>query len=115
MEITTRKDAFNQGNVENETELQGKVIRNMTISKRLFDRIDQSPTNTLRVIGVKPDRENPQRSILVWEKNEKFEEEFSKVLEEYRKGREGSTEVEDLKNQVEELKKLVATMANKEG
>ena len=112
MEITTRKDAFNQGNAENETGLKGKVIRNMTISKRLFDHIDQNPTNTLRVIGVKPDRENPQRSILVWEKNEKFEEEFSKVLEEYRKGREGSTEVEDLKNRIAELEKR---LANKEG
>lgn len=109
MNVTTRKDAFNQ---ENETGLQGKVIRNMTISKRLFDHIDQSPTNMLRVIGVKPDRENPQRSILVWEKNEKFEEEFSKVLEEYRKGRDDSTEVEDLKTRVAELEKL---LANKEG
>lgn len=117
MDVVTRKDAFN--NVNNDG-LKGKVVRNMTIAKRLLDRISQEPTNEIRVIGIKADRSDPEhkRSVVIFEDNDRFQEVFSEVLEENKRTRESRTdtaEVEDLKNQVEELKKLVADMANKEG
>ena len=117
MEITTRKDAFNQGTVENESGLKGKVIRNMTVAKRLIDKIDQKPTNEIRVIGIKADRSDPEhkRSVVIFEDNDKFQEAFTEVLNDYRGSREGrndSTEVEDLKNRIAELEKR---LANKEG
>ena len=52
MNIVTTKDNFK--NTE-EKGLNGKVIRNVTYARKLLSRIDQTPTNILRVIDIKAD------------------------------------------------------------
>ena len=116
MNIVTTKDNFK--NTE-EKGLNGKVIRNVTYARKLLSRIDQTPTNILRVIDIKADRDDPthQRSVVVFENNEKFQEEFAKVLDEGKKNRNDSAslsqqKIEDLEKQVEELKKIIAAKEN---
>lgn len=103
-------------NEKKNSELKGKVIRNMTIARKLLNRIDDEPSNSLRVIDCKPDKTDPrhQRTVLVFEDNDKFQEVFSDILsenEELRRNRVGDkedkAEIDDLKRQIEELKKLV--------
>lgn len=115
MNIVTTKDNFK--NTENG--LNGKVIRNVTYARKLLSKIDQTPTNVLRVIDIKADRDDPthQRSVVVFENNEKFQEEFAKVLDESKKNRNDSAslsqqKIEDLEKQVEELKKIIAAKEN---
>ncbi len=110
MIIRSVEDNVNEANVA-----KGKVVRNMGITKELLSRIDMRPTNILRVIDVKKDRADPtgNSSVLVFEDNEKFQEEFSAITAERRKNRE-SAETADLKKQIEEMQKKIEELSGKE-
>lgn len=111
MQITTRneKEAFGNS-MSNEPE--GKVIRNQVLAKRILEVGGKD----VWMFAIKKNRDDPKRSCFVFRNDEKFQEVFAKVLEE-RNQREhvDNSEVDDLKNQIEELKKIVANMNNKEG
>lgn len=91
--------------VEKNEELKGKVIRNPRVARRLMDYIDQTPSNILRVIDFKPDKTDPthQRSVVVFEDNEIFQETFSRVQEENRQNR--NTAEDDLRRQMADIQK----------
>ena len=100
-------------NVERNDGLKGKVVRNSRIARRLLDHIDPNPTNTLRIIDCKPDKSDPthQRSVFVFEDNEKFHEVFSEVLDADKKSR--SSEEDDLRRQMAEMQRKLDELTNK--
>ncbi len=88
MEIRTIKQ-----DTEN-NEPKGKVIRKSYIAKAL---LHCEPRNT--IIDIKVDRDDPdkKRTVFVFEDNEKFQKDLSRILkenEEYRREREIQREVE---------------------
>lgn len=103
MNITTK------GTYKDDNGIKGRVIRKAAIARQLLDYVGTEPTNTIRVIDVKPDKTDPdhKRSVIVFEDNEKFQEVFSKVIEENNKKREDAktSEIDILKKELEELKK----------
>lgn len=114
MEISTNKNVFSDSAVIETNGLKGKVIRNMSIAKKLMDKIDMTPSNTLRVIDFKPDKLDPthQRTVVVFEDNDKFQEEFSSVLGENRKHKDTDSnpqkQIDELTKKIEELQKAIA-------
>lgn len=100
---------------QNNNEIKGKIVRNPRLARRIMEYIDQQPTNTIRIIDCKPDKSDVshQRSVFVFEDNERFQEVFSKILEENKTKREvrdlsdSEKKINDLTKQVEELKKML--------
>lgn len=111
MQITTRNEKEAFGN-SMRIEPQGKVIRNPALANRILEL----GWTDVWLFAIKKNRDDPKKSCFVFRDDEKFQEVFAKVLEE-RNQREhvDNSEVDDLKNQIEELKKIVANMNNKEG
>lgn len=91
-------------------EAQGKVIRNCSIAREII-KAARDENVTLNILDLKPDRNDPdrKRTVIVFENNDTFQKYFTKVLEENRnhKSRKDNAEIDDLKKQIEELKKLV--------
>ncbi len=98
--------------IKNENVARGKVVRSIAVASKLLSRIDLTPTNTLRVIDCKKDKTDPtgRSSVLVFEDNDKFQEVFAEVIEERKKER-ASSETEELRKQLEEMKQKIAELS----
>ena len=114
MNIITQKNNF----TEETNQLKAKVVRNVSLARKLLEHVDQQPTNSIRVIDCKPDKSDPthQRSVLVFEDNEKFQEVFSNVIEERRKEKDNrdSQNNKAMTKEIEDLKKRIAELEKKE-
>lgn len=100
-------------NEENKNVVTGKVVRNMSIARKLLSHVDWKPSNEIRVIDIKKNKEDPtgNSTVIIFENNEAFQKLFSEVIEENRRDR-GSRETDELKRQIEELTKKVAELSN---
>lgn len=107
MNIVTRNQ-FNK-----DKELKGKVIINQPLARQIMAYIDKKPSNVLRVIDFKPDKNDHSRSVVVFEDNEEFQKVFSSVIEDRRKKRENqhrdnkeieeNEKIKELSMKIEEL------------
>lgn len=86
----------------------GRVIRNARIARQLL-KVGQE---RVRIIDIKAARENPERSVFVFKNDAEFQKVLDEVLEGNRKSRdtaredEMKNEIEKLKQQIDELKKM---------
>ena len=94
-----------------EAEDNVKVIRNMSLARQIL-RVGHENGLDIRVVDIRPNRDDRNRSVVVFSNTDEFQKLFSSIIEDRKRSRDNndSSEVENLKNQVEELKKLVAGM-----
>ena len=94
----------------NDDEVQGKVIRNCSIAREII-RAARNNNEVLNILDLKPDRNDPdkKRTVVVFENNETFQKYFTQVLREIQdhRSKRDNAEIDELKKQIEELKKLV--------
>ena len=108
MNIVT-KDQFNK-----ESEAKGKVIINQSLARQIMSYIDKKPTNELRVIDIKPDKNDRNKTVTVFEDNEHFQSVLSSILENNKKKREEKKGVEvDQVNQIKELNKKIEELTRR--
>ena len=95
--------------VSDENEIKGKVIRNARLARQILNVGGKD----VWLFDVKPDRLNKERTCFVFEDTDKFQEVFSKVLEENRKNRESreASENAELRNELEDLKRKFAELS----
>lgn len=98
-------------NIENNEVMDGKVIRNARLARQLLN----VGGNDVRIIDLKADKMDPdhKRSVFVFENTDKFQEIFSKVLEDNRRDRDNSAAEENkaLKDELDDLKKKFAELS----
>lgn len=90
-------------------EPRGKVVRNFGVARIIL----RENWENVRVIDLKPDKENPQRTVVVFEDTEQFQKIFSAALKENEKNKQ-QRENDMLKKQVEELQKKIEMLTNAE-
>ena len=81
-------------------EVKGKVIRKAALARQIL----RTGGEAVRIIDLKGDRDNSQRTVFVFRDDDKFQEVFAQVLEENHKNRRDS-ENENLKRQLEDMQK----------
>ena len=85
----------------------GKVIRNAKLARRLL----REGGEDVRIIDIKASRESADRSVFVFRNDAKFQELFTKILDELKAERESHEDTvskkdfEELKKKLEELQK----------
>ena len=103
MSIITTKDGFiPTPNQTKDVEIKGKVIRKSNLARQILAKGQKD----VWLFDIKPDRENPQRTVFLFEDTPKFQEIFSQVLKE-NEGRRNKTmkqENDSLRNELNELK-----------
>ena len=91
----------------NETNnIPAKVIRKVSLARQILN----AGGDKVRVIDLKPDRDNRERTVVIFRDDPDFQEVFSKVLEDNRRNRE-NPETADLKKQIEEMKKKLEALS----
>lgn len=107
MNIKTKSDAFKQYNENNDNnENDAKVIRKARIARQLL----QMGGDRVRIIDIKPDRLDSNKSVYVFRNDSDFQEVLEGVLEENRRNRE-NPETADLKKQLEEMQKKLEALS----
>lgn len=116
--ITRRKEMEINTIKQTKKEKQpGKVIRKSNIARAILHFGEELGDDYVRIIDIKGDKLDPdgKRSCFVFRNDERFQEVFAKVLEQHNASKETRTdvqqkkEIDELKEQIEELKKLVAS------
>ena len=85
-------------------ELKGKVIRKALVARQIL----QKGGDHVRIIDVKPDKDDPdhKRSVFIFNDDEKFQEVLAAVINDNKKERDNKIRENDqLRRDFEELKK----------
>ena len=103
--IVTQKPYFTN-EIKREKEDDVKVIRKASIAREILKK----GQDAVRIVDVKPDRDNKDRSCFVFRNDEAFQKIFQEVLDETRKSREDA-ENEKLRQQLDELQQRFDALA----
>ena len=80
--IVTKKDVFNSTT----NDMDAKVIRKARIARQLLQKGGES----VRIIDVKPARENSDKTVFVFKNDEAFQKVLEEVLKENKESREST-------------------------
>lgn len=118
MYIKTLKNSFEKPFQEND-EIKGKIIRNSGIARSIL----QKGKKDVWLFDIKPDRENPMRTVYLFEDTDKFQEILDNVLKEHSQKKQQKQkdenaelrrEIEEMKRRFEELTKATESVNNTE-
>lgn len=90
-----------------ETETNGKIVRKAALARQILRKGGEE----VRIIDLKQSRDNPERTVFVFENTPRFQEVFSEVLEENKRARSNDdanlrSELEALKEKLEKFEKI---------
>ena len=103
MNISTKKNAFNN------EEIPAKVIRKMSLARQILN----VGGDDVRIIDLKPDKLNKERTVAVFRNDDKFQEVFSKVLEDNQKKKNAEGNSTQYQEQINELSKTVEELTRR--
>ena len=111
-------EAINKRVHDDRSQVTGKIVRNMGVARKLLSRVNWEPSNELRVIDIKKNKDDPtgNSTVIIFENNDTFQRMFAEVIEENRreKNTTNSHETNELKKQIAELNKKIAELSSKE-
>ena len=93
--------------IEKNNDINGKVVRNPRLARQILAKGGKD----VWLFDIKPDRDNPQKSVYIFENTDKFQEILSSVLDENRQSRKSNEDdlirkMEEMQKKLDELTKL---------
>ena len=99
-------------NIVTKNNLESQDLEVKVVKVPLAKQILKGHWREVNVVDLRPDRSDPtgNRSVVVFENTDTFQRFFSEAIDERRQSRENNPSVDDLKKEVDELKKIISDM-----